>query len=563
MVKLFVFLRGQKAELGLQIEEGLKNHVLSPIPDGPLLKSLANAGVRKALEDAGWDRLSHSSFIRSARAEDHWIDLREDEREVWVCNVSIEPTTSTSLSLLIRNPSAARLSPFPVTSFANRKFLAHSQSSKQSAQNCAFSLPHMRSILVHDVRKEDVDNLTDDPAGRKIWQSQILFDLPSGSAPSHSLLISYDDERVYDEDDEDGQEGERVWLPSFLVLSPPGLEMMSKSNASSKITRMIVSHVGEFLSQSWCNSKETSEPHLNLSLNPTPMQLSLGFCKAGDLKQGPMNLSRALLLPATSHQPERQATQKEDDDEGAEMLLDVDDDEKKPQRDLQPSSHFLTRPGHGAERESWPALIKSLDAMSEAEKVQRVRNEMNKAPIAIAMRPIPRDRFPLQAPQIDEYEPQEEPSQSLIIPFRDSLDRPAAAAAPAIMMRKVMSKMGGVGAKGEVKSKELVKRKIEAAATLPGSMGNKGTNVTTVFKPYLPSTDLVPAAAKKRAKASDLDLSEVIKKVQEVHRSGKGLGLLTVMEMQRWCKERGLAVGGKKADLDARVTLALMNEALV
>lgn len=213
MVKLFVFLRGQKAELGLQIEEGLKNHVLSPIPDGPSLKSLANAGVRKALEDAGWDRLSHSSFIRSAQADDHWIDLREDEREVWVCNVSIEPTTSTSLSLLIRNPSAARLSPFPVTSFANRKFLAHSQSSKQSARSCAFSLPHLRSILVHDVRKEG--NLTDDPAGRKIWQSQILFDLPSGSAPTHSLLISYDDERVYDEDDEDGQEGERVWLPKL------------------------------------------------------------------------------------------------------------------------------------------------------------------------------------------------------------------------------------------------------------------------------------------------------------------------------------------------------------
>ena len=65
-----------------------------------------------------------------------------------------------------------------------------------------------------------------------------------------------------------------------------------------------------------------------------------------------------------------------------------------------------------------------------------------------------------------------------------------------------------------------------------------------------------PAAARKRTKASDLDLAAVAAKVAEKHAAG-GLKELSMPEMQCYLRAAKLAVSGKKADLEARITAQL------
>lgn len=63
-------------------------------------------------------------------------------------------------------------------------------------------------------------------------------------------------------------------------------------------------------------------------------------------------------------------------------------------------------------------------------------------------------------------------------------------------------------------------------------------------------------AARKRTKADDLDAAAVEAKVRQMHSQGQ-LTKLTIPEMKCFLKAKKLSVGGKKAELMARVSECL------
>lgn len=68
------------------------------------------------------------------------------------------------------------------------------------------------------------------------------------------------------------------------------------------------------------------------------------------------------------------------------------------------------------------------------------------------------------------------------------------------------------------------------------------------------------AAPRKRTKAGDLAPQDVEAKVARLHKEGS-LSMLTIPEMKCFLKTKTLPVGGKKADLIARLTESIQKAA--
>jgi hypothetical protein len=104
------------------------------------------------------------------------------------------------------------------------------------------------------------------------------------------------------------------------------------------------------------------------------------------------------------------------------------------------------------------------------------------------------------------------------------------------------------------------------ATTMPSALqaqqagaGREGAQNTPLVPAQKPPAAGEKAPPRKRTKAGDLDAAHVEAKVRAQHAAG-ALDKLSIPEMKVFLKARKLPLGGKKADLVARLGEALAHE---
>ena len=147
--------------------------------------------------------------------------------------------------------------------------------------------------------------------------------------------------------------------------------------------------------------------------------------------------------------------------------------------------------------------------------------------------------------------------------------KPAAAKPSAVKRRAGASKAPALGTIAEAGVAQTVPAVAVAPAAPtnlivavgPGQSLGPSSDAASTVRPDVSSQPpgITKAPARQRTKAADLDATAVHAKVVQKHADGK-LAELTVPEAKCWLKGRKLPLKGKKGDLVARITKALLQQ---